>query len=76
MRICFYAPPLKRHAPAGPELIGWDVAVLSYGPAIIEANGLTAQDILQRIYKAPLGASRLGQPLAHHLTYGTRRRKP
>jgi hypothetical protein len=67
----------QAHAKLGERVvIGWDVAVLADGPAIVEANGLPDQDILQRIHKAPLGAARLGQLLAHHLTHGTKWRKP
>jgi hypothetical protein len=66
----------QAHAKLGERVvIGWDVAVLEDGPAIVEANGLPDQDILQRIHKAPLGAARLGQLLAHHLTHGTKWRK-
>jgi hypothetical protein len=68
---------IEAHAKLGERVvIGWDVAVLADGPMIIEANGLPDQDILQRIHKAPLGEARLGQLLAHHLTHGTRWRKP
>ena len=81
-RIVPYWPEAKTlvieaHAKVGERVvIGWDVAVLADGPMIVEANGLPDQDILQRIHKAPVGEARLGQLLAHHLTYGTRWRKP
>ena len=81
-RILPYWPEAKAlvaeaHAKLGERVvIGWDVAILADGPMIVEANGLPDQDILQRIHKAPLGEARLGQLLAHHLTHGTRWRKP
>jgi hypothetical protein len=68
---------VEAHARLGERVvIGWDVAILADGPMIVEANGLPDQDILQRIHKAPSGEARLGQLLAHHLTHGTRWRKP
>jgi hypothetical protein len=68
---------VEAHAKLGERVvIGWDVAILADGPMIVEANGLPDQDILQRIHKAPSGEARLGQLLAHHLTHGTRWRKP
>jgi hypothetical protein len=81
-RVVPYWPEVKQlvadaHARLGDRVvIGWDVAVLADGPAIVEANGLPDQDILQRIHQAPLGEARLGQLLAHHLTHGTKWRKP
>lgn len=81
-RIVPYWPEVRTlvteaHAKLGDRVvIGWDVAVLADGPAIVEANGLPDQDILQRIHKMSLGEARLGQLLAYHLTHGTRWRKP
>jgi hypothetical protein len=64
---------VEAHAKLGDRvIIGWDIAVLPEGPALVEANGFPDLDLLQRCGAAPLGGSRLCDLLAHHL----RRRYP
>jgi hypothetical protein len=48
--------------------IGWDIAVTTEGPMIVEANGFPDLDIIQRTQRAPLADSELGHLFQHHLT--------
>src|SRR5438105_613384 len=48
-------------------VIGWDVAILEDGPILIEGNGNSDMDILQRFMRVGLKEHRFAELLAHHL---------
>jgi hypothetical protein len=61
---------LARHAHASMTdwtVIGWDIAICDDGPVIIEGNCGPDLDIIQRAHREPMGDSRFGELLAHHL---------
>jgi hypothetical protein len=59
---------LQAHAAFADQIVvGWDVAVLEYGPRLIEGNKSPDLDIIQRTHGEPIGNSRFGVLLAHHL---------
>ena len=58
----------RTHSVFAPRLvIGWDIAITDQGPLIIEGNGNPDLDMLQRAYRAPIGNTRLGEIVGHHL---------
>ena len=58
----------RAHGAFAPHLIvGWDIAITSKGPILIEGNGAPGIDLLQRAYRTPIGNSRLGELMVFHL---------
>ncbi|MBL8711249.1 MAG: hypothetical protein JNL25_18785 [Rhodospirillaceae bacterium] len=48
-------------------VVGWDIAVLPDGPCLVEGNGRTSVDLVQRARRGPLGETRLPELMAFHL---------
>jgi putative polysaccharide biosynthesis protein len=58
----------RAHAAFAPRMIvGWDIAITSDGPTLIEGNGSPGIDLLQRAYREPVGNSRMGELIVFHL---------
>jgi hypothetical protein len=47
--------------------IGWDVAILEDGVSLVEGNKGPDLDIIQRICREPVGNSRFGDLMVHHI---------
>jgi hypothetical protein len=59
---------VQAHAAFADQIVvGWDIAVLESGPQLIEGNKGPDLDIIQRTSRRPIGNSRLGVLMAHHL---------
>jgi len=48
-------------------VVGWDVAIMSDWPRLVEGNSGPDIDLVQRPLRTPFGDARLGELLAHHL---------
>ncbi len=49
-------------------VIGWDLALTTDGPMVIEGNSNMDVSFIQRAYREPIGRSRLGELLGYHLS--------
>jgi hypothetical protein len=59
--------PAHTLAFADQVVVGWDVALVSDGPLLIEGNKGPDVDLIQRSHGVPLGDGRLGELLAFNL---------
>jgi hypothetical protein len=58
----------RAHAAFAPRVIvGWDIAITSMEPVLIEGNSAPGIDLLQRAYREPIGNSRMGDLIRFHL---------
>lgn len=48
-------------------LVGWDIGLLEDGPCIVEGNSAPCVNLVQRPLGGPIGCSRFGDLLAHHI---------
>jgi len=48
-------------------VIGWDIALTPEGPVILEGNNNFDVMFFQRVYRQPVGATRLGELIQHHI---------
>lgn len=62
------ATALKAHE-AFPDqvVVGWDIALLESGPALVEGNKGPGLELMQRAQQEPLGSGRFGELVAFHL---------